>query len=74
VFNKKLLGRVGGWCVWFYKSIEGLRRGWLEFLVAVEGGFVVVSLVKGYMKWGSNMVKKRRDLKEGRYEEIFYLE
>jgi len=60
--------------VWFYKSIEGLRRGWLEFLVAVEGGFVVVSLVKGYMKWGSNMVKKRRDLKEGRYEEIFYLE
>jgi hypothetical protein len=58
VFNKKLLGRVGGWCVWFYESIEGLRRGWLEFLVAVEGGLVVVSSVKGYMKWGSTMVKE----------------
>jgi len=44
--------------VWFYESIEGLRRGWLKFLVAVEGGLVVVSSVKGYMKWGSTMVKE----------------
>lgn len=60
MFGKKLLGKAWGWCVWFYESIEGLRRGWLEFPVAVEGGLVVMSLVNGYMKWGLTMVKEER--------------